>query len=79
MNAMTHGIFARIPILPGEDKEFFKAIAGNIFNTYKPEDAMEVILVERITAAPFNQYLVGFANPFYPQNYPQKNLSFSCL
>jgi hypothetical protein len=22
--------------------------------------------------APFNQYLVGFHNPFYPQNYPQK-------
>ncbi|WP_189342457.1 hypothetical protein [Candidatus Methylopumilus universalis] len=22
--------------------------------------------------APFNQYLVGFANPSYPQNYPQK-------
>jgi hypothetical protein len=22
--------------------------------------------------APFNQYLVGFDNPLYPQNYPQK-------
>jgi len=22
--------------------------------------------------APFNQYFVGFDNPFYPQNYPQK-------
>jgi len=22
--------------------------------------------------ASFNQYLVGFANPLYPQNYPQK-------
>ena len=40
MNAMTHGIFARISNLPGEDKEFFKAIADDIYNTYKPQDAI---------------------------------------
>ena len=55
MNAMTHGIFARIPTLPGEDKEFFKAIEDDIYNTYKPKDAMEVMLVERITVAYFRQ------------------------
>jgi hypothetical protein len=28
----------------------------------------------------FNQYLVGFANPFYPQNYPQKiRMGFDAL
>lgn len=55
MNATTHGIFARIPSLPGEDQEFLKAIADDIYNTYKPQDAMEVILVERITIAYFKQ------------------------
>ena len=55
MNAMTHGIFAQIPILPGEDREFFNAIADGINQTYKPRDAMEVILVERITVASFRQ------------------------
>jgi len=55
MNAMTHGVFSRIPTLPGEDKEFFKAIEDDIYNTYKPQDAMEVMLVERITVAYFRQ------------------------
>jgi hypothetical protein len=55
MNATTHGIFARIPSLPGEDQEFLKAIADDIYNTYKPQDAMEVILVERVTMPYFKQ------------------------
>jgi hypothetical protein len=55
INAMTHGIFAQIPILPGEDREFLNAIADAINQTYKPQDAMEVILVERITLASFRQ------------------------
>lgn len=55
LNAMTHGIFAQIPILPGEDRELFNAIADGINQTYKPRDAMEVILVERITVASFRQ------------------------
>jgi hypothetical protein len=55
MNAMTHGIFAQIPILPGEDRENFTALANAINQTYKPQDAMEVILVERITVASFRQ------------------------
>ncbi len=55
MNAMTHGIFAQIPILPGEDRELLNAIADGINQTYKPRDAMEAILVERITVASFRQ------------------------
>ena len=54
-NAMTHGIFRQIPILPGEDRENFSALADAINQTYKPQDAMEVILVERITVASFRQ------------------------
>ena len=55
MNAMTHGIFAQIPILPGEDRENLTALADAINQTYKPQDAMEVILVERIIVASFRQ------------------------
>lgn len=55
MNAMTHGIFAKIPTLPGEDRELLNAIADGINQTYKPRDAMEVILVERITLASYRQ------------------------
>ncbi len=55
MNAITHGIFAQIPILPGEDRELLNAIADGINQTYKPRDAMEAILVERITVASFRQ------------------------
>jgi len=55
MNATTHAIFARIPTLPGEDQEFLQAIADDIYKTYKPQDAMEVMLVERITIAYFKQ------------------------
>ena len=55
MNAMTHGIFAQIPILPGEDRENLTALADAINQTYKPQDAMEVILVERIIIASFRQ------------------------
>ncbi len=55
MNAMTHGIFAQIPILPGEDRENLTALADAINQTYKPQDVMEVILVERIIVASFRQ------------------------
>lgn len=65
MNATTHGIFAQIPALPGEDQEFLKAIADDIYNTYKPQDAMEVILVERITIAYFKQVRLRAAEDAY--------------
>lgn len=55
MNAMTHGVFAQIPILPGEDVEALTSLADAINNTYKPRDAMELMLVERIIMATFRQ------------------------
>ena len=55
MNAMTHGIFAQIPILPGEDRENLTALADAINHAYKPQDAMEIMLVERIIVASFRQ------------------------
>ncbi len=55
MNAMTHGVFAQIPILPGEDVEALTSLADAINNTYQPKDAMELMLVERIIMATFRQ------------------------
>jgi hypothetical protein len=55
MNAMTHGVFAQIPILPGEDVEALTSLADAINSTYKPKDAMELMLVERIIMATFRQ------------------------
>ena len=54
-NALTHGIFASIPILPGEDKEALTALADAINQTYRPQDAMELMIVERIIMASFRQ------------------------
>jgi hypothetical protein len=54
-NALTHGIFAQIPILPGEDKDSMMALADAINNTFKPQDAMELMLVERIIIASIRQ------------------------
>ncbi len=55
MNAMTHGIFANIPTLPGEDESFMRNLRENILNTYQPQDAMEQCLVDRIYIAMVRQ------------------------
>jgi len=48
MNAITHGIFANIPLLPGENEEQFKILREDLIKTYQPIDAMEMHLVQRI-------------------------------
>jgi len=48
MNAMTHGIFSTIPLLPGENLEQFKLFEEEIVKAYQPSDAMECLLVQRI-------------------------------
>ena len=48
MNAMTHGIFSTIPLLPGENLEQFKLLEEEIIKAYKPTDAMECLLVQRV-------------------------------
>ena len=48
MNAMVHGIFSRIPLLPGENQEQFKLLENEIIKAYQPTDAMEYHLVQRI-------------------------------
>jgi len=48
MNAMTHGIFSAIPLLPGENLEQFKLLEEKIIKAYQPIDAMECLLVQRV-------------------------------
>ena len=48
MNAMTHGIFSTIPLLPGENLEQFKLLEEEIIKAYQPMDAMECLLVQRV-------------------------------
>jgi hypothetical protein len=52
---MKHGVFAQIPILPGENEEAMTALADALTQTLKPRDAMELMLVERIILASFRQ------------------------
>jgi len=48
MNAMIHGIFSKIPLLPGENQEQFKLLEDEIIKAYQPTDAMECHIVQRI-------------------------------
>lgn len=55
MNAMTHGIFSNITILPGEDEAFIQGLREDILVTYQPQDTMEQCLVDRIYIAMVRQ------------------------
>ncbi len=48
INAMTHGIFSTIPLLPGENLEQFKLLEEEIIKAYQPTDAIECLLVQRV-------------------------------
>jgi len=55
INAMTHGIFANIPILPGENEADFNELKAQIIQALKPTDAIELGFVERIIQSRFRQ------------------------
>ena len=55
MNAVTHGIFSNIAILPGEDEAFIQKLREDILATYQPQDTMEWCLVDRISIAMLRQ------------------------
>ena len=55
MNAVTHGIFSNIAILPGEDEAFIQKLREDILATYQPQDTMEQCLVDRIYIAMMRQ------------------------
>jgi len=54
-NALTHGIYAAIPILPGEDQDKISQLADDINQAFAPKDAMEVSIVERIIIGTIRQ------------------------
>ncbi len=55
MNAVTHGIFSNIAILPGEDEAFIQKLREDILAVYQPQDTMERCLVDRIYIAMMRQ------------------------
>ncbi len=55
MNAVTHGIFSNIAILPGEDEAYMQKLREDILATYQPQDTMELCLVDRIYIAMVRQ------------------------
>jgi hypothetical protein len=45
-NALKHGIFARLPVLPGESRREFRALAQAVRDRYQPEGSYEIYLVD---------------------------------
>ena len=54
-NALTHGIYAGIPLLPGENDEQLSQLADDIAAALRPTDAIEVTIVERIIVGSIRQ------------------------
>jgi hypothetical protein len=54
-NALTHGIYAAIPLLPGENQDKLSQLADDINAAFAPTDAMEVSIVERIIIGTIRQ------------------------
>src|SRR2546421_409168 len=50
-NAVKHGLFCTDLVLPGEDAEQLKPIRRSMIDRLKPQDALELNLVERIVQA----------------------------
>src|SRR5436190_13603903 len=50
-NARTHGLFCKDLVLPGEDPDQLKSIHRSMLERFRPQDAIELNLVERIVQA----------------------------
>ncbi len=51
LNAVTHGIFSKDAVLPGEDADLLANMRENIIAELKPVGEMETILVERLISS----------------------------
>ena len=51
MNALKHGMTARIPVLPGEDRETFRQHVEGIVDSLSPRDALELALSEQVATS----------------------------
>ena len=54
-NALTHGIYAAIPLLPGENQDQLRQLADDITASLRPTDAIEIGYVERIIVGTIRQ------------------------
>lgn len=54
-NALTHGIYAAIPLLPGENQDQLSQLADDITAALRPADAVELGYVERIIIGSIRQ------------------------
>ncbi len=54
-NALTHGIYAAIPLLPGENQDQLSQLADDITAALRPTDAVELGYVERIIIGSIRQ------------------------
>ena len=54
-NALTHGIYAAIPLLPGENQDQLSQLADDITAALQPTDAIEIGYVERIIVGSIRQ------------------------
>ena len=67
-NAVTHGLFARMPVIPGENEAEFQAYTEHWLGDLKPVGPMEEFLAERIIGIAWRLRRVGQieANLFQP-------------
>ena len=50
-NRTSHGIFCRDLLLPGEDERMFRRIRESVIQRLRPQDALELMFVDRIVQA----------------------------
>jgi hypothetical protein len=50
LNAVTHGIFSREAILPGEDEELLTRLRQSFMDEFQPVGELETILVEQMVS-----------------------------
>ena len=67
-NAVTHGLFARMPVIPGESEAEFQEYTEHWLEDLKPVGAMEEFLAERIIGIAWRLRRAGQieANLFQP-------------
>ena len=54
-NSRTHGVLSNKPLLPGEDEAGLQELKDSLFDFYKPTDAIEYTMVERIVMGHIRQ------------------------
>ena len=61
MNAVSHGLTARTPLLPGEDTAAFEAFVASVVRSLRPEGGLQEELALEVAAASWKLRRVGEA------------------